>query len=225
MSRPHLPNTYNSPPGEWRYRVPETGYTLKRSNWPELQDALVAHYKASGYPLPPDLFENVEAFICANAPDFCEGGPVTRPKFDLAHTFSVVVQGTRTLSNWLVGGRTYVPQLVAEKRASICVTCVYNTEPQGCTGCNSKVLAEAVQLVVGKRATSFDSRLHACRVCACQLKAKVHLPLANLLKYMPAEQQALLPPHCWLVGERELSAVEPLPVTSSLAPCHPLTPL
>jgi hypothetical protein len=215
-ARAQLPNTYTSPPGEWRYLVPETGVHFQGSNWSQLYDQLTAHYRASGYKLPDDIFQRVEDYICANVPDYCVGvgGIAVSPRstsFPLAHTFSVVAQGTRTLASWLIGGRQYVPQSVANTRAQVCSTCAFNSVPEGCSGCNSSVLKEAVRLVVGNRTTPYDSSLKACRVCVCQLQAKVHLPLTTLLQHMPDSQQAQLPSHCWIVKERDS-----LPVTPTL---------
>lgn len=208
-TRPHLPNTYTSPPGEWQYVVPETGQLFRGSNWPQLEEQLRAHYAATTYPQPDDLFAKVEDYICANNPDYCDGRPALSPPrnpsnpFSLAHSFTTVLQGTSTLASWLLNGRRYVPQDQATQRASVCTTCVYNSEPQGCSSCNSKVMQEAVMLVVGKRSTPHDGSLRACRICSCGLRAKVHLPLDAILKYMPTAQQEALPAHCWIMKEKE----------------------
>src|SRR6188768_968001 len=68
MKRATLPNTHTSPPGEFQYRVPQTGQFFRASNWPQLQEQLIAHYRATGYPAPANLYEAVEDFICANHP-------------------------------------------------------------------------------------------------------------------------------------------------------------
>ncbi len=215
MSTVHLPNLHTSPPGEWRYKVPETGQSFHGSNWPQLQEQLVAHYRATGYAFPEDLFARVEAYICANAPDYCEGVPADAPRFSLGHSFTTVVQGTKTLAHWLLTGRRYVDQEVANRRALTCSGCVYNLEPQGCNGCNANVMKEAVALVVGKRATPHDERLKACRICGCDLRAKTHIPHAIIVAHMPADQQAQLPSHCWVVMERDVSTLAHQPIPSS----------
>lgn len=205
----HLPNLTTSPPGEWRYRVPESGQHFHGSNWPELQGKLTAHYNAAGYPLPDDLFERVEAYICAGAQGYCVEEATGMPPRDataLALTFHVVLQGTRTLASWWIKhGRKHVPQEQADKRAAICAMCIQNQEPQGCTACNNATMKDAVSLIIGKRSTPFDSQLKACLICMCNLKGKVHIPHAPLWDNTPDAQRERLPAHCWLLTEQQAS--------------------
>lgn len=196
-----LPNRFTAPPGGWRYRVPETGQIFSASNEQELLGQLRAHYGAAGYPMPANLVELIDQNICAQHPDYCVGSGPAPKASGLAHTFTTVLQGTRTIGAWLLGGRELVSQDVADRRASICSMCVQNDEPQGCTSCNSKVMKEAVEKLVGKRSTALHDRLLSCRICGCNLRAKVWFPLRILLDHMPAEQQERLPETCWLKTE------------------------
>lgn len=195
-----LPNTHTAPPGGWRYRAPHTGQPFVGASLPDLLHQVRAHYKATGYKQPENLEQLVEENLCAAMPDYCTGNaqPV-RPT--LAHTLHTVLQGTKTLGSWLLGGRHYVEQAVANQRAQVCSSCPMNEEPEGCTSCNRKSLTEAVEKIVGKRSTPYDGQLQACRVCACHLRSKVHLPHAVLWRHMPAEQKERLPAHCWLLTE------------------------
>lgn len=207
----HLPNLDTTPPGGWRYVVPETGQRFEGSSLSELLGNLLAHYKAAGYPQPPDLLQLIEDYICAEEPESCGGQPRAVRADDvlkrgwaasLKHTFTNVVNGTRVLAAWVAGGRHYVEEDLASQRAATCITCPENVEPQGCTGCNMKTLHEVVRSVVGSRSTPHDAKLRACRVCGCDLRAKVHLPHDLLWQHMTQEQKALLPAHCWLLRER-----------------------
>lgn len=220
----HLPNLDTHPPrlpgheGGWCYQVPETGQVFCGSSLSELMINLAAHYKAAGYPQPPNLARLVEDYICDHIPDYCGGEPRASRADDgvrqswlagLKHTFTNVLTGTQTLAAWIVGGRHYVDGDLANERARICTSgfhgrkCPENEEPLGCTGCNTKTLHEIVRSVVGSRTTTSDSRLKACKVCGCDLKAKVHLPHDVLWKHMADAQIAALPPHCWLLNEGE----------------------
>lgn len=191
--------------------MPETGQQFEGSNWPQLHERLTAHYKAAGYPMPGNMFELVEKFICDKEPGYCVGSPEDAPRFSLANTFTNVLAGTRTflrgaltLGEAAIGGK-FVPQEKAEARAAVCVVCAYNDDIQGCTGCNMPVMREAVELLVGKRTTTKDAQLRACRICSCHLQGKVHIALTPLLRHMPEEQRAQLPPHCWLMSEAKES--------------------
>lgn len=210
MKRATLPNNYTSPPGEFQYRVPQTGQFFRASNWPQLQEQLIAHYRATGYPAPANLYEAVEDFICANHPDYCHG-EATDIKFamqQLAHSFTNVLTGTKTIASWVAKGRPYVTQEQAEARAAVCVTCQFNVPPDGCSSCNKSVLKDAVMLVIGKKSTSRDAQLASCKICGCVIPAKLWLPLASITDHMPLERQHALPDHCWIVREGAASGPE-----------------
>ena len=204
MDYGHLPNTYTAPPGEWQYRVPQTGQFFRASNWPQLQEQLIAHYRATGYSAPADLFGEVEKFICMNNPDYCDSNApaMKQAMFYLSHSFTNVLTGTKTLASWVAKGRPYVTQEQAEARATVCSSCPYNLPPEGCSGCNKSVLKDAVMLVVGKKSTSRDGQLASCRICGCVIQAKIHLPLDSITDHMPLERQHALPDHCWIVKEK-----------------------
>jgi hypothetical protein len=193
--------------------VPETGKDSPRfADSASLKQWLTAHYKANGYELPGDIMAKVEAFICEREVDYCIGDSTlstssTTPRSNLAHTFHVVVQGTRTLVSWMAKGMQFVPQEQANARAAVCANCPFNDEPQGCTNCNMDTLRKLAEGLIGTRTTPHSSQLKACRVCSCQLAAKVWLPLRTLLDHMPDEQVARLPAHCWLVTERKQAIV------------------
>ena len=201
----HLPNLTNVPPGGWRYKVPETGQDFDGSNPDELLQRLQYHYKATGYEQPSDLARKIEDYICDQHPDYCGGQPratKTNTFTAFANTFHMVLQGTRTLASWLVDGKERVEPKVANARGAVCVGCSENQEPQGCTSCNMGVLREAVRKIAGNRTTDHGDALKACRVCGCDLKAKVHLPHDVLWRNMPHAQKEKLPAHCWLIKER-----------------------
>lgn len=231
MSTLHLPNLDTAPPklpnheGGWCYKVPETGQDFCGSSLSELMMNLSAHYKAAGYPQPPNLVRLVEDYICDKIPDYCGGQPRATRADDAArqgwiaglkHTFTNIVTGTQTLAAWIAGGRNYVDADTANARAAVCVTCPENVEPQGCTGCNLNTLHEVVRSVVGSRTTASDSLLKACRVCGCDLRAKVHLPHDVLWKHMPAAQRQQLPEWCWLVRENAAAPASASPTSTAL---------
>lgn len=221
----HLPNLDTVPPGGWHYLVPETGQRFEGSSLSELMHNLAAHYRAAGYPQPPNLARLVEDQICADRPEGCGGTPRATHSDDamrqgwlkgLKHTFTNVVTGTRTLAAWIAGGRHYVDADTANSRAAVCIACPENVEPQGCTGCNLKTLHEVVRGVVGSRTTPHDTRLKACKVCGCDLRAKVHLPHKVLWEHMADSQKTALPAHCWLI-KGQLDALTSGPTTTALS--------
>jgi hypothetical protein len=201
-----LPNRVTAPPGSWRYKVPETNQTFSGPSEQSLIVQLQAHYRANGYPVPSseDLRPRIEAFICAAVPDYCTGNEPAR--FVDGFSFHTVIQGTRTFAVWIMqsifkGGRQFVSQEKANDRAKTCMSCSFNEQPDGCTGCNSGALKTVIQVIIGARSTPYDEHLRACRICNCLLRAKCHLPFPVLYNNMTDKQKSLLPAHCWLVKE------------------------
>lgn len=231
MSTLHLPNLDVHPPrlpgheGGWCYKVPETGQDFCGSSLSELMTNLAAHYKAAGYPQPPNLARLVEDYICDRIPDYCGGQPRAARADDLArqgwvaglkHTFTNVLAGTATIGTVIkdnvlskLFGFTspFVEQPQANSRAAVCTSgfngqpCPENVEVQGCTNCNLETLHVAVRTVVGSRTTAHDARLKACRVCICDLRTKVHIRHALIWHHLSDAQREALPAHCWVVRE------------------------
>lgn len=207
----HLPNLTNGPPHEWRYRVPETGQFFQNASLSGLMETLRSHYRSNGYAIPDSLLNLIEAYICGEEPEYCSGNASSLPKTErvtgggLAHTFHVVLQGTKTLISWVAGGGERVSQAIADGRAATCATCPENVNPEGCSGCNIAELLRIGEKVAGTRKTSSDASLNACRVCSCLLKAKVWIPHKNLWPHMNEEQKLRLPTACWLVREASIS--------------------
>lgn len=208
-----LPNRTTTPPGGWRYRVPETGqeFPPKGTFWvapDQLMNALRKHYQANGYVEPPDLLWRVEQYICGQIPGHCveaSGLPAHQPAYGAPSTFHTVMQGTRTLVSWAVGGFQRVPVEHAEARASVCATCPENVIPKGCNGCNLNSMRELVGRIVGTRRHAYSDALkdRACRICQCGLEAKVQLPFDVMWPHMPEAQRVALPSYCWLLKEAE----------------------
>jgi len=87
-----------------------------------------------------------------------------------------VLRGARVLLEFKLGGSQLVDQAEAERRAAICAACHMNSGWQRpCSVCQE--LGDLVRSITGGRSTSKDDRLFSCHVCACALKAAVHLPL------------------------------------------------
>lgn len=200
-----LPNRTYAPPGGWRYTVPETGQRFRGVSDYQLKCELEAHYRANQLQIPSDLDARIEQFVCEQEPDYCtdaHGQPVRDGRRSFVHEITTVLQGTRTLFAWMAGGRQLVDASLSERRASVCVACPMNQEPEGCTSCNAKTTREVVTQIVGTRQTSLHNQLKACKVCSCWLAAKVQLPHAVLWNHMPPALKEQLPASCWLVTEQ-----------------------
>lgn len=192
--------------------MPETGQDFGPCpSLHDLQEQLRASYKANGYEIPDNITELIEAYICNRIPEYCTGnesamsGPVTLEKMLSVSYHNVLVQTKR-----LLGIDERVPQSQAEARAYICThsgpngtACPENVSRQDCTGCHQASLRNLVNRISGSRGTPYDSQLNVCRVCLCELKSKVHLPLVRLLKIAGEAEFTRLPEHCWMVKESQ----------------------
>jgi hypothetical protein len=205
----HLPNTTTSPPGQWRYRMPETGQSF--GPLPDLETLLAqvrASYKANGYDIPNDLPARIEAHICDDIPEYCTGNDPVLGTYNAsllgqaAHTFHSAVACLKALSGHVRSGERVEIQ-TAEVRASICLACPRKVEVSGCSSCNKATLVEAVKKIAGARTTSLDGALRYCGVCDCSQSAIIWINRDAKLKSMSDAQQKLLPATCWLVTEGE----------------------
>lgn len=191
-----------TPPGQWRYLVPETG-TWLRGYWAltDLMSDLTKHYVVNKLQWPGDgpMKQRVLSQLCPQLPKgYCKDSeaPIGFWK-RVRTTFSELVQGTSTLGEWLRSGRKVDPA-EANERASICIKCPQNQEPEGCVGCNMPSVQNLVNSLRGGSRTPYDSQLRACNVCGCSLQVKVWVPSDIILKHTPASQLKEFPDGCWL---------------------------
>ncbi len=92
-----------------------------------------------------------------------------------------------------------VPQDLAEKRATVCVSCPKNKP----SGIMAEVVGEGLRLLMESRAdhklvTSQDSKLERCEVCDCRLVFKTHVQMDYILSKTTPEQMASFPDFCWI---------------------------
>lgn len=208
-------------PGGFKYVVPETGQSIGPFIvYRDLESAVRKYYALSGLLSPGDLEARIHEYICASIPEYyCRNEDGTIQLQPQARSgpaqsqavvkFGAVVQGTLTLSEWLIKGRLLKQaELVGAEqslaRAGTCAACSHNVPIGGCAKCVAGRLEKAVVAIVGNNKTPLDDRLQACDLCGCALKAKVWLPLDLLRKRMTVEQLLAFPPHCWLVTEAKL---------------------
>jgi len=136
--------------------------------------------------------KEVQAYLCeVLGPEarsiYCRGEPIKHvedkthvPYDDLKH-FLLTVGNTRR----------FVSAAEAQVRAEICAGCPRNVPISGCSACRN--LVGLVFNVIGNRKTPLDSKLKACGVCRCELKAAVHIPL----EAFPVVAGHDYPTWCW----------------------------
>lgn len=201
-------NFQTTPPGMWRYRVPETGRWIKEFYaYNDLEAEIVKHYKANSLTAPADLRQRIVEQMCEQLPPgWCkDGSGLIGFVRGLLHEFQRVLQGTSTLVDWWIkGGKQRVSDAEVIRRTEICGKCIFNQPPVGCTACNIAALNKVVESAMGIDRLPSDSQLESCQVCGCTLRPKTRMPLDILLRHITEKQLAQFPPAhdnwpgCWL---------------------------
>ena len=156
-------------------------------------------------------FYNAQVCLKNNWMDYISGGvdandaaPFIRSRSNLtpSQKLGSVAAGSETLIDWIKSGAEAVPSELAEKRGAVCVECPENAKGDW-TRWFTVPISEAIRHALEQRrgmnlSTSHDDKLSCCQVCLCPLKLKIHVPLDDILKKMPAEVQAALPENCWI---------------------------
>jgi hypothetical protein len=193
-----LLNDHLGLPGGWFYRVPETGIEVTAGSWPQLHEFVRNHYKSNAINLPSNLDVLMLEFICKNGAD-CAYDEVEIPKPAGRKSLQIgdVIKFSMSLLHGLTVGGGKVDQTEANRRASICSGCRFNRKPLGCTGCNARVLKEAVRTLSQHGTTPLDDQLQSCEFCGCFIRSMVWFPIETLHKFTDATENANLPAHCW----------------------------
>lgn len=183
--------TTNTPVGGYQYTQKETGQSFSAATPDILISKVVAHRRANNLPVPFNVTEEIEMYICHEHPELCQEvqhNPRKTPTLDLAIKF------TKTL---VAAGRDRVDQDEADRRAGICSSCPANQQPAGCTGCKLGIVKRAIEFIAGSRKTAYDSQLKSCNHCGCFNAAQIWLPLDALQSVTSQAENDSLPAHCW----------------------------
>lgn len=193
-----LLNSNVVPPGNWIYRIPETGIEIIAGSWTQLQTFVEQHYQSNAIPIPKNLVELLTEFSCRRGVD-CSYDDVPIPKATSSRSFEIgdVVKFTMSLAHGLTigGGKVSVDE--ATRRAAICAGCIYNRKPNGCSACNSRVIKETVKALSSHGSTIYDDKLQSCEFCGCFVRSMVWFPIETLRKFTDSAQNKNLPDHCW----------------------------
>ena len=185
-------------PGGWHYRVPETGIDIPAGSLPQLREFVRNHYAANSLQLPANIDDMIVEFLCRNGAD-CSFNEIEIPKPAGRKSLQIgdVIRFSMSLLHGLTVGGGKVGQEEATKRAAICSTCRFNRQPLGCTGCNARVLKEAVKTFSQHGSTPYDDKVQSCEFCGCFIRSMVWFPIETLHRFTDATENENLPAHCW----------------------------
>ena len=174
----HLKSLNISPPGEFRFKDPNSGFEMKEGTFYELVRTVAIHRRNNNF--RPLMEAEIEDAVCqglspASQAEYCAEGarlPTFVPWTD-------VLSFLKTSAKWLGGGMTMVPQEEAERRAGLCQNCPYNRALSGgCAVCSNAV--NSLRSNILHKSTSQDSKLQSCVICSCDNRTTVHIPIKTL---------------------------------------------
>lgn len=187
------------PPSGYSYKVPFSGEWLQAGDLASLVQRVRLAYTRNSKPAPPDLAARIEHDICLRNPEsFCTGDYESGDEQASIVTTRDVKEATGRLKLKWSPERFLAPVEQAESRAKVCVTCRLNSKGF-CTTCNG--LKGYVLDAIGSRTTSLDDQLGVCGVCACIIKAKIHVSKEALLAAGRPSGEGVYPDNCWMVTE------------------------
>lgn len=220
------------PPGGWRFeQKSKDGRIIKLDGMGPFWDhvhAIQTYRKSNG--ITPDDEQSIsyelQAQTCArlgNDPKWCDSQKKTLLRRlsvlpahvrEAAQRVENVSNGARILVDWLGDGAVPVPISLAQSRTNICLCagtdgtpCPENIESHGVMQLTDKI-AEAIleQRRKKKEMNLFvdgEKNLHTCRVCACHLPLKVHVPMDVIIARTSEKLLKRFPSYCWMRTENE----------------------
>jgi hypothetical protein len=113
--------------------------------------------------------------------------------------------GVKIVKDWVGDGGIVVSPAQAQARADICLKCPMNVD----TIAFEKEIAEVIKSIMEfknhlKMRVKGEKRLHTCKMCACHLPTKVHVPLEYIMKHTEIVEVKTYPEKCWVRTEQNL---------------------
>ena len=192
-----LNDTAQTPHCGWIYVVPETKTPLEANCFIALVDKAMENYAINNIERDRAVVNaEIQDYICTRIPSgLCKGFV----NHFVSSAREILVANSPMRSN------RFVSQEAAEERASICITCDYNSKVKG--GVKGNGLPEMLSRFNQKRSTSHDDDLHLCAICKCFIKMMVHMDPSIFHRLV--KTPAMYPEHCWKRREIEYIRRQP----------------
>jgi hypothetical protein len=187
----------NSPPGGWRYTVPQTGVTITAPYYSSLLPRVVKHLKANALEVDEDVImdgacretPNLPAGWCCPKPEKPVEGSL--PHLTLRHLDRFIKSIWHTLLS-----RDFVSREEAERRAEVCKSCPLVTGGLGgCSTCYS--LLRATEKLIQSNPIKMDTDKDVCGACGCHIPLLVWCKNSTLDKAAGEVMPKYLEGHCW----------------------------
>lgn len=178
----HVQRDVESPPGGWKYTVPETGVTLTAQFYNVLLPMIVAHLKANGHEVSDAALLVIEDGVCRETrPPGSWCAKRTPKPVDGTLPFLTLTTAERFLKTvWgTIRDRKFVSRAEAERRLAICMSCPLATSIGGCSGCHS-IVKKVTEFMDRANPLTVEEGKEFCGACGCLLLAKSAIPNETL---------------------------------------------
>jgi hypothetical protein len=119
----------------------------------------------------------------------CKETDVRVPRTAGKLSFGDVWRGTKIYGSFLLAGKPFESQEVANARAATCAKCPHNQlVSSGCVRCTK--LQTLAKEILGNLNTPSDGALKSCTICKCFNEVAVWFPLELNCKDLSEEQKA-----------------------------------
>jgi hypothetical protein len=176
---------FESPPGGWKYVVPETGIELKAPYAKSLKSRIAAHLNANGLPMPDsDVLDDAICRQSGHGEPWCGGAaPKVSSSLGQMITKSSVSRALRSVLQ-ILRDRKFVSREEADHRMEVCKGCPFvSSLGLGCrSGCTEEI--REMEKILGKKEDNVEP---TCEKCGCFLRAKVWIPNSTLDKAEKSE--------------------------------------
>lgn len=172
----------NSPPGGWKYTVPETGVTITAQFYHLLRQRVVQHLAANRVEVTDEMLLIIEDGACRETQppgSWCARRPPKPVDGKLPFlTLEIAERFIKTV--WqVVKERKFVSREEAERRLAICMSCPLATSIGGCEGCTT-LYKKMVEMIGKTNPLTVERGKEFCGACGCLLLAKSAIPNATL---------------------------------------------
>jgi len=215
LNRPEV-----SPPGGYSlYQVEPTKVRITAKSLAGLEQAVRKHYKLNEIPIPPNIRQLVETWLCDRlGEEFWRyrGGPAIEYKRPLPETLPKTPGGParktkkrkftmsqiENFTRALVGPirrKEFVTEQEFMRRDAKCANCPLTSSEPGCFSCTA-VLAPILRMLMGGKRWNRVSKnkLKVCTACGCLLRAKNWLSEEAITQLTAESDYRQLHSQCWI---------------------------
>lgn len=167
---------------------------LRANSKEELREVIFQYRLRNNIPIG-NIEADIDKWYCDRWPGFCIPDDTDTSTFDEPLLNKISRWAAEKAKHMPVGGYELTIPAEAEKRAEVCVKCIYNKPWKGlCGGCSASTL-QLLQQIKKTRRTKKDGNLSACTLAVWDNSVAVHLGVKDLP--VSDDVKAKMPEGCW----------------------------